>query len=382
MKFFFQLFVLSIFITSCKQGASKININDVEAHRDYQDSLLKPLLKSNEGYKEKLRLLINEYKSIESNQKKENANLDYYIARLYSKVFDNPMYYMIIDSTNYDIIDSVTYKNYKDSARLYRKKSIDKDPNNVKSFYLNANGLYWEWMTYLNNPKAPFLANQSLDEWTKEVRYILNNALRISEMDTSKYRGQEIIEISYFSIVVGILNLNSEGKFDINNVINQSKNNLKSIVLLEQFSSILDKSDELILLNQKVYVRAKSSVLSAISLAKNKLEEITKKEIEDTELAKTMEAYNNIDLKHKYTYVNNDAGVRGLLDLYTSKNYTQVVTSTSGLLHGRGNYSHIGNTISFHSTSGISISGDATLEYINKKIIIILSTGARYMQND
>ena len=70
-----------------------------------------------------------------------------------------------------------------------------------------------------------------------------------------------------------------------------------------------------------------------------------------------------------------------MLDLWTSSDYTQVGSST---IRGRGTFSRDGSIIHFNSTSGISVSGDARFELDrnNRIIITLLSTGARYIQDD
>ena len=44
-KLLFGFFIL-MFAISCKKGAAKLDINDIEAHRGYQDSIIIKLLDS------------------------------------------------------------------------------------------------------------------------------------------------------------------------------------------------------------------------------------------------------------------------------------------------------------------------------------------------
>ena len=59
----FGLFIL-MFAISCKKGAAKLDINDVNAHRAYQDSLLKKSSISIEIL-QVIRQLVKEYRDLE-----------------------------------------------------------------------------------------------------------------------------------------------------------------------------------------------------------------------------------------------------------------------------------------------------------------------------
>jgi hypothetical protein len=89
------------------------------------------------------------------------------------------------------------------------------------------------------------------------------------------------------------------------------------------------------------------------------------------------------EIKHKYSYIDNNAEVYGILDLYSNSEYTQAVTSTGMTSRGHGTYSFNGTELNFTSTSGISITGSAsTTKDQYGKIIITLARGGRYIQDD
>jgi hypothetical protein len=174
-----------MFAISCKKGAAKLDINDVEVHRAYQDSILNQTKSSIEGL-QKLQLLIEEYKSLERDQDRENSNLDYYIARLYNNIFYKPAFYLIFDTVSNNVIDTITYIKFKDSARLYAKKSLNVDKNNLYAYALLADNLYMETATfYRSNNRAPFQAIKSINEFTSNLNLVAENAMRLYGIDTS-----------------------------------------------------------------------------------------------------------------------------------------------------------------------------------------------------
>jgi hypothetical protein len=281
--------LFSTFVISCDKGASKISLDDVEAHRSYQDTIL---VNSKTGieFQNSLDMLINEYKSLEKKSTIENANLDYYLSRLYSSVFENPLYYTFVDSVTYRLNNIERYTNLKDSARYYAFRSLKKNPNHIRSFYLLTNGLYWEWMTFINSKnKAPFIGVKSPNEFAENLTYISKNAFKFYDLDTSKTKilSQKIIEYSYFFINAGMLN------FNYSNVDYNNKSNLEAFMLLENYCKVLDNAEQFYTLNRKSYLDNRNSVRNLIQNAKFKYNEIIKKEEEESELAR-----NTITINH------------------------------------------------------------------------------------
>lgn len=271
MKLFIRIFfILTLaFLQSCKSGAEKYEINDVEAHRAYQDTLLNEV-KLEGDYKNVFRKLLSEYLKIESNEAIPNPNAYYYLARLYNKVYSYPIYATVVDTASGDIKDSFTYANYKDSARIYSQKALDIDENAIKPFYLLSNSIYWEWITFINSKyKAPFIGKSNKSEFDKLYFYLTQNALKFRQIDTSSNKriSQEIIEFAYFFISAGTYN------FDFDN-ISLTKNNIDGLLLIEQYCSVLDELNEFYILDRKSYLKNKQQRNTAIKLAKLELEHI------------------------------------------------------------------------------------------------------------
>ena len=63
MKKIFQIVVVAVFVFSCKSELSKIDINQVELHRKYQDSIL-DLSKNADSNLMSLKMLISDYKNL------------------------------------------------------------------------------------------------------------------------------------------------------------------------------------------------------------------------------------------------------------------------------------------------------------------------------
>lgn len=275
------IFIIMLSTISCKHGAAKLDINDIEANRAYQDKVLAKY-KNSSSYLNVLKNLISEYQKIESTNKPENVNLDYYLSRLYENVFEFPMYYTLYDSIGKRIVDTITYINYKDSARFYSNKVLEKDPNNIRAFYLLTHGLYWEWITFHeSNNTAPFIGVSNPNEFASILSYIVRNASKFNELDKTpeKEISQKIIEYSYFLIDVSVLNLN----FD--KISFKDKVDLEAYVLLESYCNVLDDKSKFYVLNRSSYFKNRESIRSIFNVAKAKLEEINKKEKEEEEIA-------------------------------------------------------------------------------------------------
>ena len=287
--------IVSLFAVSCKHGAAKLDINDIESHRAYQDTILN-YAKANGEYSNTLSSLITEYKSLELEKSnvRENVNLDYYLARLYNNVLnDDYFYYSLFDSVSKKVIDTVKYIIYKDSAKIYANRALEKDSNHLWSFYILSNSVYWEWMTFVKSKNtAPFFGVKSPNEFANTLWYIERNSYKFYNLDTSVYKikGQQIIEHSYFYINASLLN------FDYNNVNYENKANLEAYLLLEKYCNVLDKASKFYLLNKNEYLNNRNSVQRLIATSKFKLEEINRKENEAAEIAR-----NTIIINHDGT---------------------------------------------------------------------------------
>ena len=117
MNKIFQIIIVAFFVTSCKSELSKIDINQVELHRKYQDSILN-LSHNPDSNFQSLKTLISEYKNLKIDNKEKNENYLYLIARLYSLYNSEkfPFKGIVFDTIKKQMIDSNLYKNYYDSS--------------------------------------------------------------------------------------------------------------------------------------------------------------------------------------------------------------------------------------------------------------------------
>ena len=283
MKNYFYLLIFFTIIISCKNGVEKIDINNIEAHRAYQDTILANNNKDPKKFKIALSSLINEYRNIKTQDSNTQTNINYYLARLYNNVFNYPMFGNVYDSISNKFIDSVTYINYKDSSRMLSRSVLNKQPKNIRAFYLFSNSIYSEWSIFMKSKfKAPFFGVKSNDEFTNSIVYVIENASKFRSTDTTKNKivSQEIIEYAYFFVNVGILGLKYES-IDYSN-----KNLLNTLVCLNDFASVLDNLDSFYVLKKDFYLSHKSNLLDIGKTAKIKLDNLLKKEFEEAELAK------------------------------------------------------------------------------------------------
>jgi hypothetical protein len=142
----FLVFIISI-LSSCKHGASRIDINDIESHRSYQDSLI-VLGKTPSSQFLILKKLITEYRNIKYEDKDNNPNYNYYLARLYSYINFLPMTGIFYDSVNNKLINVETYKNFYDSSYYYCELTLKYNPNHIRAMSNFASSLFNESQRY------------------------------------------------------------------------------------------------------------------------------------------------------------------------------------------------------------------------------------------
>jgi hypothetical protein len=377
MKRIYQIVIVAVFAFSCKSELSKIDINQVELHRKYQDSIL-DLSKNPDSNFRSLKMLISEYKSLKIDNKEINENYLYLMGRLYSQLFSKrfPFKGIVFDTLTKQMKDSILYMNYYDSAIYYNEEALRVNPNHIRSM-LNFSSTYFNEVYNYGIMKSekinvPYSSIRDNQKFSDRFNYILNNSTKFYDIDTSKNKEvSKSIIIRTYETFTGYLDLE---KLNYDNV-----NDLNIILRWNEFYTYSNKFKGLIF--SKEHNEKTVKLINAYYRAKNRLDEIKMKEQKEAAEAERIQALNNIDLVHKYSSVDTDAGLSVMLDLWTSSDYTQVGTST---IRGRGTYSREGSIIHFISTSGISVSGDAKFELDknNRIIITLLSTGARYIQDD
>ena len=303
MKRIIILLFIPLYFLACNNSKGKNDINNIEIQRQYQDSILDKSSNNPKSYKEALESLITYYNNIKNTDTSAKINTTYYLARLYSNIFSYPMFANVYDSSSNKFTDTITYIKYKDSARMLSKEILDKDPNNIRAFYIYSNELYWEWMYYVNSKnKAPFYGANANIDFLNSLTYITENAPKFNDIDTSKSKqiSQEISEYAYFFVAGGLLN------FKFNEVDYTNKSNLKAYITLEKLTNILDKKDSFLILDKHSYNENKNSIVNVYKTAKVKLDDILKKEFQEAEIAK-----NTITIDHDASKDwNDDATIR------------------------------------------------------------------------
>jgi len=195
---FLFLIISSIQLVSCKSELEKINIDDVEKHRAYQDTILNKVVDQNVKF-ETLKQLISEYKSLENESIINNSNYYYYLSRLYGQVSNFPMRGFWFDSIKNQILNVKDYSNFYDSAYIFAEKSLKLDENNIRSMYNLCSNLYIENGRYnVFNQKVPFSFLRNEQTGNNRINYIIDNALRFINLDTTsdKYFSRAICEIA------------------------------------------------------------------------------------------------------------------------------------------------------------------------------------------
>jgi hypothetical protein len=189
MKNLIFCFFILLFAISCKHGVAKLDINDVEAHRTYQDSLLKKSSISIEKL-QGIRQLINEYLNLKVENKDNNSNYNYYLSRLYSYINLMPMNGIFYDSLNRKGINLDIYKNFYDSAYYYSELSLKDNPNNIRAMSIYARTLFWETERYklfkAKKVELPFSSIQDNQKWNSRLNYLYSNFSKFYEIDTSQ----------------------------------------------------------------------------------------------------------------------------------------------------------------------------------------------------
>lgn len=274
MKKISLLFFIAItfFIASCNSGADKIGLNNVEMHRAYQDSLI---LKSKlpEEKLNTIKLLITEYKKIGNDESINNSNYNYYLARLYSYIYNIPLYGNFYDTLNNKLLNTDLYNNFIDSAFYFSEKSLAIDSNNLMSMLSYTRSLYWEREIYLffksKNLNSRFTANVNFPLWNKRVIYLLNNFSKFSSIDKTNEKdvSRKIHEMAFVFLYETVSNKINKGfNWDDENDINMLIYAGKCINFLKPF-----KTTEI---DQAIFNKASNSLNPYIKKAEIALKKI------------------------------------------------------------------------------------------------------------
>lgn len=106
----------------------------------------------------------------------------------------------------------------------------------------------------------------------------------------------------------------------------------------------------------------------------------------DTNVTSNTPTEQTLELRHKYSYVKfieDGSKVAGMLELYGTNDYTQVVTTNKSTLSGRGTFIYDNGNLTLSRTSGFAIDGNLVItKGNNNKIWLTLNNGVTYVEDD
>ncbi len=253
-NFFILLYIyLTTLILSCNSGASKIEITNVNQHRNYQDSIL-ALYKTPNEKLNALKQLVSEYRNLKIENKEKNSNYLYLIGRLYSTLFSESQFHFngtIYDTINKKLFDSSTYINYIDSSLYFSEQAVILNPKDIRSMVNFCNTWFYDFYYYGNkikeNISMPYSYNRNPKQWNERLTFIINNANRFYDIDESvKKENSKLIIYTSYTMLNSIINVNNFNYNDDNTLATmikwgESYNYLKSI---KEFR--FSESDELL----------------------------------------------------------------------------------------------------------------------------------------
>jgi len=260
-----SIIILSIVLSSCEHGAAKLDINNIEVHRAYQDSILHknndPNIKLSA-----LKNLITEYRNLKLENKDSNANYLYLMGRLYSSLFtikDYPLNGFLFDSVTKNLRDSNLYINYVDSSLYYNEEALKRNSNDLRAMY-NFTNVWYSDLSYFGikekqNIRIPYSYFRDQVKWNSRLNYILNNSNKFYNLDSSinKELSQFIVTIPYFLLISDI---------DVNSFDFTVENNLSKIIKWNETYTTLNKfqnfkfTDEQKILNNKLSIIYEKSI--------------------------------------------------------------------------------------------------------------------------
>ena len=368
-KYILSILLVVITLTSCKSELEKIDINNLDLQKAYQNKII-DTSKNSISKLNSIKQLISEYRKLEK-ENINNANFNFLIGRLYVKGANLPLYEIYFDSLNNKFTNKNIYETFIDSAIYYNLHSLELDKNQIHSMTNLCNIVHTDIINNTKSNQQSFLFTRSPDKFNILVNYIANNFENFLEFkgDTNRKMSQYIAEVGLYMLTAQIDNDKTK-ELDLNDANVRGRLSKIKVGL-----NYLNKVKEFGFLTSDDYKNKQQFYNTYVK----KLDQILEEERIESQ-------FNLIDIKHKYSNVNADAGIFGMLELYTNSDYTQAVggygESQSSLLHGRGSYSRSGHEISFSSSGGISFTGKARLDFKKNKLIITLPTGAVYVQDD
>lgn len=348
---------ISIFIFSCKSELEKIDINDFDGNINYQNKLLDKDT-SLEVKFDNVKKLISEYRSVSDEKSELNENYCTLLARLYERVNYFPVENFWVDIKVNKIRDT-EYFNFYDSAFYFSEKALSINKNNIRAMYYLSSTLFFEKIRFDKFKKynIPFSFNKNQDKWSTRINYILNNALRFKDLDTSisKKYSQAITECALFLLDLDL------GK-DNYAYVSNDENLIKKYYLYGQlFDQLKGKKSEMYNFEEKYVI---DKVYPNVLLARN---EFQQREIREQKMA-NIRQYGS-----QYIGRWQSDAMKSNLTIYNNGSYEIYYYGLDGA-NGKGTWDCTSSSIFFTKTSGEHVafmfeevyhSNTATFEYNN-----------------
>jgi hypothetical protein len=257
-------FLISFLFQSCKSRLEKLNIDDIKGHETYQDDVLKKAKNFTDSII-KINDLIGEYLSLKSETDlTKTSNYNYYLSRLYGQIYWIP-FSRLYDSSSKKIINPVLYKNYYDSTFFYAQKSLSIDSSNIRAMYLLCINFYDERNRFLyDKENIPFSGLVNSELWNQRNSYIINNALRFTEM---KYNENDSLSRCIAEIALNSILMFFDGDYVFDRSDRNKTNNLYVSGKLYRY---LKKFDQFLVINfdKKLFEK---EFLSNVKLAEEEI---------------------------------------------------------------------------------------------------------------
>ena len=223
-KFYIVSIVLLLF--GCKTNLGKIDIDNIEENRAYQDSLFVKAKNVNEILSVSKKL-IQEYQNLSDDGKEDNPKYNYYLARIYSRFQSASFWGQVFDTVSHKlVIDSTEMIHFIDSTYYFSENSLRLDSNQIRSMFILALTISYEEFNLARSEKKHLysLYRDSIAN-IRRLNYLVNNAERFIKEDASdemKYISRGISEVALY-----ILASNLDGyKFDKKRPIADNANQL------------------------------------------------------------------------------------------------------------------------------------------------------------
>jgi len=283
MKNLILISLINIFLfTSCKSDLEKIELNNIEAHRAYQDSILIKYMMSGDVYNfyKKSDSIISLYKSLKNEEKEKNANYFYYIGRLYLNV-NNQKFSNFYDTSNNIFIDQRKYREYYDSGYYYIQKSLSLDPNHIKAIYNLVHSIYIENNRFIDSKDTTF----SQEKNSSRIYYIIDNISKF--MNNNSYDEKKVIDNMTEQTLLILTEIYFKHNFKYNFTF--IKDDINRSLVLDVLGNVVQRVyniNKLEFINKEYFVRDTAKINSNVILARNDIERRNKIAAEKERLAK------------------------------------------------------------------------------------------------